>query len=100
MKLKALIGRNKNDHQESATGFYPHAGILSTFQYLTRYPTTETNRNRLRARMYYQHFLGVDVLELAAAYDVQMREPTGASQISARVLENWRQIPRLTPARA
>ena len=39
---------------------------LSTFQYLTRYPTTETNRNRLRARMYYQHFLGVDVLELAA----------------------------------
>src|SRR5206468_255888 len=46
--------------------FYPHAGLLSTFQYLTRYPTTETNRNRLRARMYYQHFLGVDVLELAA----------------------------------
>jgi hypothetical protein len=40
--------------------------MLSTFQYLTRYPTTETNRNRLRARMYYQHFLGVDVLELAA----------------------------------
>ena len=40
--------------------------MLSTFQYLRRYPTTETNRNRLRARMYYQHFLGVDVLELAA----------------------------------
>ena len=30
-----------------------------------RYPTTETNRNRLRARMYYQHFLGIDVMELA-----------------------------------
>ncbi len=66
VKLKALVGRNKADNQESATGFYPHAGILSTFQYLRRYPTTETNRNRLRARMYYQHFLGVDVLELAA----------------------------------
>jgi hypothetical protein len=38
----------------------------AAFQYLARYPTTETNRNRLRARMYYQHFLGVDVLELAA----------------------------------
>jgi hypothetical protein len=66
VKLKALVGRNKAQNQDSATGFYPHAGVLSTFQYLTRYPTTETNRNRLRARMYYQHFLGVDVLELAA----------------------------------
>jgi hypothetical protein len=66
VKLKALVGRSKQENQESATGFYPHAGLLSTFQYVTRYPTTETNRNRLRARMYYQHFLGVDVLELAA----------------------------------
>lgn len=66
VRLKALVGRNRSEDQESASGFYPHAGLLSTFQYLTRYPTTETNRNRLRARMYYQHFLGVDVLELAA----------------------------------
>lgn len=66
VKLKALVGRSKPESQDSATGFYPHAGVLSTFQYLARYPTTETNRNRLRARMYYQHFLGVDVLELAA----------------------------------
>jgi hypothetical protein len=69
VKLKALVGRNKADNQDSATGFYPHAGLLSSFQYLRRYPTTETNRNRLRARMYYQHFLGVDVLELAARVD-------------------------------
>lgn len=66
VKLKVLVGRSKSENQDSATGSYPHAGLLSTFQYLTRYPTTETNRNRLRARMYYQHFLGVDVLELAA----------------------------------
>lgn len=66
VKLKALVGRNRSEDQDSATGFYPHAGILSTFQYLRRYPTTETNRNRLRARMYYQHFLGIDALELAA----------------------------------
>ncbi len=51
--------------QESETGFYPHAGVLSTFQYLKRYPTTETNRNRLRVRMYFEHFLGVDILQLA-----------------------------------
>ncbi|HEV3146059.1 MAG TPA: hypothetical protein VGZ47_19385 [Gemmataceae bacterium] len=66
VKLKTLKGRSRPEDQDSKTGFYPHAGVLSTFQYLTRYPTTETNRNRLRARMYYQHFLGVDVLELAA----------------------------------
>jgi hypothetical protein len=66
VKLKALVARTRDDDQESATGFYPHAGLLSTFQYLKRYPTTETNRNRLRARMYFQHFLGIDVLELAA----------------------------------
>ena len=66
VKLKALVGRSKDQNQDSATGAYPHAGLLSSFQYLTRYPTTETNRNRLRARMYYQHFLGVDVLELSA----------------------------------
>jgi hypothetical protein len=66
VRLKALKARNKSDDQESATGFYPHAGLLSTFQYLRRYPTTETNRNRQRARVFYLHFLGVDVLELAA----------------------------------
>ena len=66
VRLKSLVGRSKEQNQDSSTGFYPHAGLLSTFQYVTRYPTTETNRNRLRARVYYQHFLGVDVLELAA----------------------------------
>ena len=63
-KLKALTGRDGNT-QESPTGFYPHSGLLSTFHYLRRYPSTETNRNRLRARMVYQHWLGVDVMSLA-----------------------------------
>ena len=51
------------------------------FHYLRRYPTTETNRNRLRARMYYQHFLGIDVMELAdqvadaAAIDARYETP-------------------------
>jgi hypothetical protein len=66
VKLKKLVARTREDDQESATGFYPHAGLLTTFQYLRRYPTTETNRNRARARVYYLQFLGVDVLELAA----------------------------------
>lgn len=66
VRLAALRGRQEKENQESQTGFYPHAGLLSTLQYLSRYPTTETNRNRLRARMFFQHFLGIDVLELAA----------------------------------
>jgi hypothetical protein len=65
VRLKALTGRSEKTNQESATGFYPHAGILSTFQYLKRYPTTETNRNRLRVRMYFQQFLGIDIMQLA-----------------------------------
>ena len=66
VKLKALVGRNRVEDQDSTTGFYAHAGLLSNFQYLKRYPTTETNRNRQRSRVYFQHFLGIDVLELAA----------------------------------
>jgi hypothetical protein len=66
VKLKSLVSRNREESENTPTGFYPHAGLLSNFQYLRRYPTTETNRNRLRARMFYQQFLGVDVLELAA----------------------------------
>jgi hypothetical protein len=63
-KLPALKGRDKKV-QPTGDGIYPSAGILSMFQYLRRYPTTVTNRNRLRARMYYRHFLGVDVMALA-----------------------------------
>ncbi len=80
-KVKALKGRN-GKVQPTAEGVYPHAGILSMFQYLRRYPTTETNRNRLRARMYYQHFLGVDIMSLAprvsdaAAIDALFETPT------------------------
>lgn len=63
-RLPALKGRNGKT-QETGAGIYPHAGILGMFQYLRRYPTTVTNRNRLRARMYYRHFLGIDVMALA-----------------------------------
>lgn len=48
---------------QSHSGFvnYPHAGILTEPAFLARYPTTETNRNRARARWAFQHFLGVDI---------------------------------------
>lgn len=75
-RLNALKGRNGKT-QESVTGLYPHAGFLSMFHYLRRYPSTETNRNRLRARMFYQHFLGIDIMQLAP-------RSTDASAVAAK----------------
>ncbi len=44
-----------------ATG---HAGLLTDFQFLRRYPSTSTNRHRARARAVYQLFLDTDLLAL------------------------------------
>ncbi len=43
---------------------YPHAGILTTLTYLTRYGSTTTNRNRARSRVTFLYFLDLDVLGL------------------------------------
>ena len=40
---------------------YPHSGILTDFGFLSRYPTTATNRNRARARWVFYYFLGIDI---------------------------------------
>ena len=45
---------------------YPHAGILNTTAFLSRYPTTATNRNRARSRWTYYHFLGLDIEKSAS----------------------------------
>ncbi len=42
----------------------PHAGILTDVVFLNRYPTTNTNVNRHRARMTYLYFLDLDVLSI------------------------------------
>ncbi len=43
----------------------PHAGILTNPIWLNRFPTSETNRNRHRARMVMQQFLATDILKVA-----------------------------------
>ena len=43
----------------------PHAGILSSPMFLNRYPTTDTNRNRHRARVFYKLFLDLNVFKIA-----------------------------------
>ena len=54
---------NQEEGVKSFSGYqeWPHAGVLSTQAWLARYPSTDTNRNRARARWTYYHFLGVDI---------------------------------------
>ncbi len=40
---------------------YPHAGVLSTTAWLSRFPTTDTNRNRHRVNQVHMQFLGQDI---------------------------------------
>jgi hypothetical protein len=42
-----------------------HAGVLSTASFLTRWPTTPTNKSRSRVRVLAEAFLGLDVLKIS-----------------------------------
>jgi hypothetical protein len=55
----------------------PHAGVLSTPAFLNRWQTTETNRNRGRARRLFLFFLATDVLKLA-------ERPVDATKVTAQ----------------
>ena len=51
--------------QQAVVPGHPHAGVLSTPVFLARYPSTNTNRNRHRARVFFDRFLATDLLALA-----------------------------------
>jgi hypothetical protein len=44
---------------------FPHAGVLTSPMFLSRWPTTPTNRNRARSRVFMLFFLGTDILKTA-----------------------------------
>jgi len=44
---------------------WQHAGVLSTPVFVNRFPTTPTNRNRHRARVFFDRFLATDILAFA-----------------------------------
>jgi hypothetical protein len=46
-------------------GMREHAGVLSTHPWLSRVPTTDTNRNRHRVNVMFKQFLGTDVTMMA-----------------------------------
>ncbi len=44
----------------------PAAGVMGTHAFLARYPSTNTNVNRARARYVFDYFLGLDIESLAS----------------------------------
>ena len=56
---------------------FPHAGLLNDFGFISRYPTTATNRNRARARWTFYHFLGIDI-------EKSSQRPTDEASLSDR----------------
>ncbi len=52
--------------QHSDGTLVPAAGVIGTHAFLARYPSTNTNVNRQRARYVFDYFLGVDIESLAA----------------------------------
>jgi len=56
---------------------YPHSGLLTDFGFLSRYPTTATNRNRARARWVFYHLLGIDI-------EKSSQRPTDEASLSDR----------------
>jgi hypothetical protein len=82
VRLKALTGRSEKTNQESATGFYPHAGILSTFQYLKRYyrdePQPPSRANVLPTFPWYRHHAARTARERCRRDLRQIRNPYDA----------------------
>ncbi len=56
-----IIGDNPEQFSKVKIPGRPHAGILTTAMFLNRFPTSDTNRNRHRARMAYYFFLDIDI---------------------------------------
>ena len=56
----------------------PAAGIMGTHAFLARYPSTNTNVNRARARYVFDYFLGIDIEALAARDGLDLENEIGA----------------------
>lgn len=73
------IFADQNDPEELVEYSFedlPQAGVLSTPSFLSKYPSTPTNRNRHRSKIVYDFFFATDVERLAS-------RPIDASSIAA-----------------
>jgi hypothetical protein len=55
----------------------PLAGVIATHSFLARYPSTNTNVNRKRARFVFDYFLGVDIEGLASRDGLDLSNVVG-----------------------
>ncbi|MBX7079937.1 MAG: DUF1592 domain-containing protein [Nannocystaceae bacterium] len=65
--LQGVQFQTPGDYEEfvpSKVPGIPHAGVMTSTVFLNRWPTTMTNRNRARSRVFYKFFLATDVLKL------------------------------------
>ena len=63
--------------QENGDGV-PLAGVIATHSFLARYPSTNTNVNRKRARFVFDYFLGIDIEGLASRDGLDLENVVGA----------------------
>ena len=93
-------------------GMREHAGVLSTQPWLSRFQTTDTNRNRHRVNMLYRQFLATDATALAVrpVETVQtFKVPTVENPACAAChntidavaagFQNWNEVNRFLPFR-
>lgn len=105
---------NPDEYQPARLPEVPHAGILTSPMFLNRYPTTETNRNRGRARVVFDLFLDTDILAIEGvrpgnAVDITTPIPTinnpdcatchSILDPVASTFQNWDYKGRYRPAR-
>ena len=56
----------------------PAAGVIGTHAFLARYPSTNTNVNRARARYVFDYFLGLDIENLAPRDGLDLNNVIGS----------------------
>ena len=93
-------------------GMREHAGILSSQPWLSRFPTTDTNRNRHRVNMLYKQFLATDATALAVrpvddgkVFKVPTVENPACAACHGTIdpiaagWQNWNEVNRFLPQR-
>ena len=93
-------------------GLREHAGILSTQAWLSRFPTTDTNRNRHRVNMVMRQFLATDATALAVrpvestmTFKVPTVENPACAACHSTIdpiaagFQNWNEVNRFLPVR-
>lgn len=70
--------RPVNNIRQQDNTLVPAAGVIGTHAFLARYPSTNTNVNRARARYVTDFFLGLDIESLAARDGLDLNNVIGS----------------------